>query len=449
MLTPIAILLAVGASVVGVLALAGGVCALYTPLCDSEHTVRATFDRANQLVWGQEVRLGGRKVGEIKSVEEVNGHAVVELKISDDEAWPLRRGTLARARFGSTTSYVWRYIELVPGPAEAPALADGGVLGRTETVTPFEYDDTFRIFRGRTDDDLRKLVGGLGDTLGERGPALGRAFRDAPGGIDESRKLVRELGASEEALRLLVVSGDRTTSALAARDTELRSLVSNLAETFDEFAEHADDQRVALDRLPETFRTSTVTLGRLDRSLVLLDALLEDLQPGARELRKLAPPLQTVLIELSHFAPLATETLSRGTRAAPPLTRFLEVGTDRVPQLGNVLGQLEPMVGCLRPYGPEIAGTLSDWTGFGMNYDEYGHYVHGVPLQSNPLLNAGSKLDSEQTVKASGGRLLYAMPRPPGLNAAQGIGRGEPFFQPQCGAGRESLDAGKDPEASE
>lgn len=245
---------------------------------------------------------------------------------------------------------------------------------------------------------------------------------------------------------MLVASGDRTTTALATRDDELRDLVSNAAGTFDEFAEHADDQRAALDRLPATFRTSRVTLGRLDRSLGLLDALLDDLRPGARELRTLAGPLRGALVELRDFAPLAADTLQRGTRAAPPLTRFLNTGTSVLPRTGTVLRQLTPMVGCLRPYGPEIAGTLSDWTGFGKNYDEFGHYIHGIPTQRNIFIDAGQKQDSEAIINANRGRLFYAMPRPPGLNASQGIGSGRPTFLPQCGAGPESLDPSKDPE---
>jgi len=440
----------VGVLLVVVFFASGGACSVYAPVCGGSQTVRATFANANQLTWGQEVRLGGRKVGEIKSVEAAGGNAVVELKITDDQAWPLRRGTIARARFGSTTSYSWRYIELLPGPASAGVMEDGGVLSREETVNPFEYDETFRIMRGRTDDDLRASFTGLGDTLAGRGDDLGRALRDAPGGLDETSRFVRELGASERALRTLLVAGDRTTTALAERDDELQGLVSGAAETFDELAENADEQQAALDRLPRTLRTTTTTLGRVDVSLVLLDALLDDLRPGAAELRRLADPLRGALAELRRVTPLAADAFGRGTEAAPELTRLLNVGTEELPLLGTVLGQLQPIVGCLRPYGPEIAGTLGAWAGFGMNVDEFGHYIHGTPLQVNPLLPTGTSMNSQEIVEASGGRLRYAFPRPPGLNASQGIGPddSEPFFQPQCGAGPESLDPSKDPEGA-
>ncbi|MEA2273229.1 MAG: hypothetical protein QOI98_1937, partial [Solirubrobacteraceae bacterium] len=54
----------------------------------------------------------------------------------------------------------------------------------------------------------------------------------------------------------------------------------------------------------------------------------------------------------------------------------------------------------------------------------------------------GTPLNSQQVTTVMKDRLKYAMPRPPGLNA------GQPWFQPQCGAGPDSLDPSKDPEGA-
>jgi hypothetical protein len=63
-------------------------------------------------------------------------------------------------------------------------------------------------------------------------------------------------------------------------------------------------------------------------------------------------------------------------------------------------------------------------------------------LLFNAALAPGTTLSSQAITSASGGRLTYAMPRPPGLNA------GKPWFQPQCDAGPASLDPSKDPEGA-
>jgi len=402
------------------------------------HTLRAAFDSAVQVVPGQEVRIAGRKVGSVQSVDEVDGEAVMKLGISAGDVWPLRQGTTARLRWGSTSGYSLRYVELHPGPASAPALADDGLLPRAQTTTPVELDQVYRIFRGRGRADLGALVGELSDTFGPRAKPLARALRDAPPGMDQAAEVLRALGANEQQLRTLVLAGDRTAGALAAREGQLGEVVGHAAQTFDTVATRAGAVRAALERLPLTLTTATSTMNRLDTSLVGLQALVGELGPGASALRRMAPAAHGALAQLRDVAPLAAGTLRRGTSAAPGLTRLLRTGTPFLPRLGAALERLAPMAGCLRPYGPELAGFLSTWIGFTKNYDAQGHNAR--ILVEAPPIPIGSSLNAEQAVNAHSGSLFYAMPRPPGLNA------GQPWFQPQCGAGPDALNAAKDPE---
>lgn len=404
----------------------------------SGHTLRAAFDSGVQAVPGQEVRIAGRKVGRIRSVDEVDGEAIVKLDISDDDAWPLPRGTTARLRFGSTSGYALRYVELHPGPESAPALADDGLLGRAQTTTPVELDQVYRMFRGRARADLGGLVDELGQTFGPQAKPLSSALRDAPEGLEQTTAVLDELSADRRALRTLVVAGDRTASALAAREGPLGEAIGGAAQTFDAVATRATAVRGALERFPLTLTTSRATLHRLDGSITGLQDLVGELRPGATALRRMAPAARGALTELRAVAPLTERTLRRGTSAAPELTRLLRTGTPFLPRLGSALDRLAPMAGCLRPYTPELAGFLSTWTGYPKNYDSSGHYAR--ILVQVPPVPVGSPLSSEQAVRAHGGNLSYAMPRPPGLNA------GQPSFQPQCGAGRDALDPAKDPE---
>jgi virulence factor Mce-like protein len=403
-----------------------------------DRTLRAAFDSAVQVTPTQEVRIGGRKVGTVSSVEEVDGQAIVKLSISDGGAWPLHRGTTARLRWGSTSGYALRYVELRPGPKSAPALKDDGLLPRVQTTTPVELDRVYRIFRGRGRADLGAVVDELSATFGPRAKPLARALRESPAGLDQLAEVLDALGADERALRTLVVAGDRTASALAAREGQLGEVVGKAAQTFDEVATRAAAVRASLERLPATLDTSRSTLKRLDGSLVGLQALVGVLGPGATELRRMAPAARDAFAQLRAVAPLTARTLRRGTNAAPGLTRLLRTGTPFLPRLGSALDRFAPMAGCLRPYGPELAGFLSTWIGYTKNYDAQGHNAR-ILVQAPPV-PVGSPLSAEQAVKAHGGALHYAMPRPPGLNA------GQPWFQPQCGAGPDALDPAKDPE---
>jgi virulence factor Mce-like protein len=405
-----------------------------------EHTLRASFDSAVQVTPGEEVRIAGRKIGQVGASELVDGHAVVDLKIQESDVWPLRRGTTADVRWGSTTSLAYRYIEIKPARAPAPTLPDGAALTLAQTTTPVEFDQAYRIFRGRTRTDLKNVVGELGDTVQGRGGEISSGLKAAPGGLDATAAVLHQLGADGNALTTLVKAGDRVATALAAHSGALGTLVDHAAATFDEFAQHTTAEQRSLDQAPGAFDASTVTLKRLDHSLVGLRALVDDLDPGARALRQLAAPMRSAVSQLYDVAPLATSTLRSGRRASPGLQRLLSKGVNFLPSLSTVLTQLEPMVGCLRPYGPELAGMLGTWAGYNKNFDTVGHYARTFPLLVNPLLTPGTAPDSKTITQVLGSRMTYAMPRPPGLNA------GHPWFQPQCGAGPDSLNSSKDPE---
>ena len=405
-----------------------------------ERTVRAAFASAINVVPGNEVRVAGRKVGEVASIEEVDGDAVVALRIEDDAAWPLPRGTGARIRYGTTAGYAARFVELHLGPASAPPTPEGGALRRSDTVTPVEFDQVFNTFDSATREDLRGLVSNLADTVDDRGRAISRSLQLAPAGLDQSAAILRELGADERALRTLVVAGDRTTRALAARDGELRELVSGAAATFDELAEHGRAQRASLDRFPTALGTGRTTLARLDTSIDGLQALVDDLRPGARELKRMSGPTRRAVRALRDVAPLATDALRTGRRAAPDIGRLASEGSTFLPELARVVDELAPVVACIRPYGPEVAGFVATWPGFQMYFDRSGHVARGKRVRL-PFL-PGTTLRSEQIVDATGKGIKYAMPRPPGLNV------GQPWLLPECGAGADALDASKDPEAS-
>jgi len=425
--------------IVPIAALAACVIALVVILSGgSSHTLYAGFDNVNQIAEGQEVHVAGRVVGQVAGIELVDGQARAKLEL-DDEVWPLPKGTTARVRWGSTTSYLSRYIEVYPGKDGAGELKDGAFLSRNQSS--FELDEAFRVFRGKTDDQTRALLDDLGDALHGQGDDLKRGVAAAPRGLNAAADLVRELSADEERLRTLAVAGDRTTSALAAQAGDLRELVTSAAATIEEFAEHTRAQQLALDRAPRTFRESTSTLARLDTSLGKLDALVTDIRPGAPALGAMARTARGTLATLRRVAPLATSTLNRGTAASPPLKRLFDVATPFFPQAKAALDTFNPMLACLRPYAPEIAGFLETWTGQIKNYDAQGHYARSFPLTVMPALLPGTFNKPAQALKLQPG-LSYAMPRPPGLNA------GKPWFQPQCGAGEDALDPTKDPEAA-
>jgi phospholipid/cholesterol/gamma-HCH transport system substrate-binding protein len=86
----------------------------------TEYTVH--LQTANQLVKGNEVRVGGLAVGEITDIKlSEDNQADIKIEVKDDFA-PLRRGSSMTVRWESLPSVANRYLALHPGPNNAPEI---------------------------------------------------------------------------------------------------------------------------------------------------------------------------------------------------------------------------------------------------------------------------------------------------------------------------------------
>jgi len=401
-----------------------------------KHPLRAVFTAALQLRAGNQVRIAGRTVGDVQAVSLYDGEALVEMGI-DDADWPLHAGTTAQLRFGAAASYASRYVQLQPGPAGGPVLADNALLPAADTVTPVEFDQIFSTFNASTRGHLGGTISNAAGLLNGESSDLRRDLDLGAPGVRRTADFLGDLGLDPAALSTLVSASAATLASLRANDTQLQGLVGNAAQTFSVLADNATALSATVAQLPGTLRASQGTLAHLDRSLNGLGTLVSDLRPGAAGLVRDAPLLRAVLDEILAVGPSAIDTLELGAQRLPELTHFLGAADPFVPTVTAALKSLAPMVACVRPYTPEIGGYLETWQGGPL--DEVGHYGR-VDFIQTPIM-PGTSDSSAQAVASSDGQLTYAFPRPPGLNA------GQPWFQPQCGAGPDSLNPADDPEA--
>ncbi len=402
------------------------------------HHVRVALPRALSLVAGLDVQVDGVDAGKISKVDYRDGKAVVELGIDDDH-WPLHEGTTARVRYGTTVGNGTRRVDIEPGAASAPELADGGIIPARDAYAPVEIDEVFNTLDRRARGHLQGTVKRAADGLTGHAGALNGGIEQSVKGLTATSALVQDLAADTGAMRGLVVNGNRTARVLAARKTAVSDLVTVAASTFDEFGNRSAAVRESLSLLPATLSEVRGTLQRLDTSVDGLRPLFADLRPGAASLRSLAPVARAAVTRLRRVAPSGTGALDALREAAPDVRSLLAEAPPVVERLTPTLEKLAPMLACVRPYAPEAAGTLSNWASYTKNYDGISHYARVKVTASPYSLNSTPDVTTESYMKLLP-MLSYALPRPPGLNA------GKPWFIPECGAGPDSLDPAKDPE---
>ncbi|HYF24579.1 MAG TPA: MlaD family protein [Baekduia sp.] len=400
------------------------------------HTVRVAFAEALDLVPGMDVRVRGQNVGRVNEVDLAHGRPVVELGIEDD-AWPLPAGTRAVLRWGSTLGLGERRVDLLLGHRSGPSIPEGGVIGAQEAVVPTEFDQVFQTLDAPTRRNLQVLMAEADAALRGRADALGDGVETGSRAMGAAGGVLRDLGADTLALQALVREGDRLTHALGSRAGRIRNTLSVAALTFDTLARNASGVQRSIAVMPQTLRTSRAALRRLDPSLDRFARLARALAPAARRLPAVLRDVRGGVGELRATAPVGVGALRSVRRAAPRVEELLRRATPLARDLEPALAQALPVLACVRPYAPEAAGLLTNWSSYMANYDGSGHYARVAVTvgAANALVYPPSTTTAAFT-RLTGLRYISLMP--PGWMA----GRRE--FTPDCGVGPEMADPSKD-----
>jgi phospholipid/cholesterol/gamma-HCH transport system substrate-binding protein len=148
-----------------------------------------------------------------------------------------------------------------------------------------------------------------------------------------------------------------------------------------------------------------------------------------------------VLAGLRDIGPDARSTLATARTSAPSITRLLDRATRVAPTIGSIASRSAKALDCIRPYSPELAMFASTWSDWMSATDGKDHYTRATLQNYLPASFNSEPLTPAQAARANPG-LTYGFPYPPGALA------GQPWFQPQCGAGPEALDPAKDQEST-
>src|SRR5215213_5498729 len=145
------------------------------------YDLNAELPSGGKLVRGNEVRVGGFRVGVVKDIKpkvtEVNGErrsvAVAQLSL-DKKIEPLARDTKFRVRPRSALGL--KYIEVEPGTEKA-TWRSGDTVPVTQSSEPLEFEDLFSTFDRDTRPNIQNATDGFGNAFAGRGQALNRSIQ--------------------------------------------------------------------------------------------------------------------------------------------------------------------------------------------------------------------------------------------------------------------------------
>jgi virulence factor Mce-like protein len=317
------------------------------------YQLKVNAPSAANLVRGNEVRIGGARVGTVERIdaarrEDGTSYAVLILKL-DQEVAPLPRDSKIIIRPRSALGL--KYVEIERGTS-GDGYEDGDTVPVSASQSQVEFDEVLNTFDDSTRAAMERNLDGFGTAFAGRGPSLNEA-------IGAFRPLLRDIVPVAQNLSDPRTDLDGFVRALGRAAAEVAPVAESQAELF----ANLDTTFTALNAVARPFIQDSITeaVPALDAGIRSLPAqrpflrnsaaLFAELRPGARALRAAAPDIAGALT-------VGTTTLRRSealNRRLEPVFASLQAfaqdpqSTAGVRRLTKTVDSLRPTLDHLAP----------------------------------------------------------------------------------------------------
>jgi phospholipid/cholesterol/gamma-HCH transport system substrate-binding protein len=306
---------------------------------------------------GQEVRIAGVPVGDIRSADiTADGKARLELRIDNGQEVHQDAQVLLRPKSPLNDMY----IEISPGTPDAPVLADGDTVPVDRTVSPIQVDDVLAHLDSNTQAAMSSL-------FAESDVALVNAPKRLPAGLDRTNELLKDLQPVMDKLETRRKNLARLVNALAdvsdaagTNDVRLERMASSLSVTLGTLSGERGNLDATLAQLPELSRQLRETSGSVVELAGQLDPTLADVRKASDELPGALKSFNGSVDELDDFLREAQPVLDK----AGPVVGDLRAAA---PDLRTVAGDLRPISADARPLTQMLVPRLDDLAAFVYN----------------------------------------------------------------------------------
>jgi phospholipid/cholesterol/gamma-HCH transport system substrate-binding protein len=281
------------------------------------YELTAELPSGGKLVKGNEVRVGGFRIGVVKDIKPtvrmVNGKrravALAELNL-DKKLEPLARDSKLRVRPRSALGL--KYIELQPGTSKA-TYESGDTIPVKQASEPLEFEDLYSTFDPDTRPHLQNSTAGFGDAFAGRGQAINRAI---------------------EALNPLFRSLTPVMQNLSDPDTELDQFFLQIGRASAQAAPVARTQALLFTDMADTFAA-------LSANPRALQATIEKAEPTKNVSIDSFRVQQPFLIDFTDLSHRLRPAVAELPRSLPAITGALKLGTPVLPRTMELNENLE------------------------------------------------------------------------------------------------------------
>ncbi len=264
----------------------------------STYNLKARVPNATALVKGNEVRIGGSRVGVVKEVKPVqigNGGVAAELSLSlDKSAEPIPANSTMIIRPKSPLGL--KYLQIVPGNSSHGLKPGSTIPLSAARPEPVDIDQFFDMFDEKTRTAIQRNNAGFGDAFAGRGPQINAALGALRSLAENSQPVLRTLVAPSTNFGGFWRALEDLSATVAPVAEQQASMFVALDRTFAAFA------RVSRPFIQETIVKGPPTLDAVTADLPALRPFFRDsgrfftaLRPGAKALGETSPTINAAL----------------------------------------------------------------------------------------------------------------------------------------------------------
>jgi virulence factor Mce-like protein len=357
------------------------------------YKLTAQVPNANTLVPGNEVRIGGVRVGtvdEVTPTQDDTGEVVAELDLTLDRSVdPLPADSTVIIRPRSPLGL--KYLEVVRGHSSA-GFDEGATIPLSQArPEPVEIDEVLSTFNTPTRRAIQINLREFGDALAGRGGDLNNAIRDLKPLVDVATPAMRNLASPSTDLAGFIRGLAQAAGETAPVAEEQAQLFVALDTTFGAFAD------VARPFIQQTISESVPTLETGNRVLPAIRPFLRHsatmfaaLRPGAKSLIANAGTIAdatAVGIKVLPLAPAFNAQLDPTAQALLNLSNDASA-REGLDDLTNALGVANPALNFVAPaqtvcnYASLLFRNLTDIWRLGDGIGTYQRFINFNPINA-------------------------------------------------------------------
>ncbi len=363
------------------------------------YDVKAVIPGGSNLVQGNEVRIGGFRIGVVDRIEpsvseSADGRAVAVIHMKlEKKHGQLPRDTELAIRPRSALGL--KYIELRPGSSRE-ALQPGETIALDQSTKPIELDEFFSTWDADMRRDQRTTLEGYGNALSGRGPSINTAIEELVPFMTSLEPVMRTLSDDGTELRNFFPQLRHTAGQIAPVADTYADLFVNMATTFEALSRHEQSLRDTLERAPDTLEAGIQSFPVQRPFLHDSGELAVKLEPVAEEIERSLPVVADAFDTGAPVLDKAPPFYERTERVFHSVEGLMENPNTLLAlrDLDRTLEVAAPLVEFVAPYQTVCNYWVYYWTGISEHVSEP---VRGGTVQRTNLKSDNRTQDNRLT----------------------------------------------------